>query len=141
MVVFDDDHSGASSDAITSYEVIAGERGPGGALREGQWNVRPVDLRDRRRRAVRLRRPGRPGVQDHVRQVTSPVRPNRHRSTPERPAAKCFVVASLAGNEPRSGGPMIRARRSARASAGDYDEDTKLHFARHVLPRITGSGS
>ena len=35
-----------SGDAITSYEVIAGERGPDGALRQGQWNVRPVDVRE-----------------------------------------------------------------------------------------------
>lgn len=35
-----------SGDAITSSEVIVGERGPDGALREGQWNVRPVDVRE-----------------------------------------------------------------------------------------------
>lgn len=35
-----------SGDAITSYEVIVGERGPDGALRQGQWNARPVDVRE-----------------------------------------------------------------------------------------------
>jgi glucose/arabinose dehydrogenase len=35
-----------SGDAITSSEVIVGERGPDGALRQGQWNVRPVDVRE-----------------------------------------------------------------------------------------------
>lgn len=35
-----------NGDAITSYEVIVGERGPDGALRQGQWNARPVDVRE-----------------------------------------------------------------------------------------------
>ncbi|HEX3765814.1 MAG TPA: hypothetical protein VHW23_44260, partial [Kofleriaceae bacterium] len=35
-----------SGDAVTSYEVIVGERGPDGALRQGQWNARPVDVRE-----------------------------------------------------------------------------------------------
>jgi glucose/arabinose dehydrogenase len=35
-----------SGDAITSFEVIVGERGPDGGLRQGQWNARPVDVRE-----------------------------------------------------------------------------------------------
>ena len=35
-----------SGDAITGSEVIVGERGPDGALRQGEWGVRPVDVRE-----------------------------------------------------------------------------------------------
>ncbi|HEX2691246.1 MAG TPA: PQQ-dependent sugar dehydrogenase [Kofleriaceae bacterium] len=33
-------------DAITSVEPLIGERGPGNVLRQGTWNVRPVDVRE-----------------------------------------------------------------------------------------------
>jgi glucose/arabinose dehydrogenase len=35
-----------SGDTITSVEPIIGERGPDGALRQGQWDARPVDVRE-----------------------------------------------------------------------------------------------
>lgn len=33
-------------DAITGFEPIVGERGPSGALRQGLWGARPVDVRE-----------------------------------------------------------------------------------------------
>jgi glucose/arabinose dehydrogenase len=33
-------------DAITSFEPIVGERGSDNALRQGEWNARPVDVRE-----------------------------------------------------------------------------------------------
>jgi len=33
-------------DAIASFEPILGERGPDNALRQGEWNARPVDVRE-----------------------------------------------------------------------------------------------
>ena len=33
-------------DKITRFEPIIGERGPDGALRQGQWDARPVDVRE-----------------------------------------------------------------------------------------------
>jgi glucose/arabinose dehydrogenase len=35
-----------NGDTITSFEPLLGERGPDGALRQGQWSVRPVDVRE-----------------------------------------------------------------------------------------------
>ena len=35
-----------SGDAITSFEPLVGERGPGNQLRQGQWDARPVDVRE-----------------------------------------------------------------------------------------------
>jgi glucose/arabinose dehydrogenase len=35
-----------NGDAITGFEPIVGERGPDNGLRQGQWNARPVDVRE-----------------------------------------------------------------------------------------------
>ncbi|HEU4733604.1 MAG TPA: PQQ-dependent sugar dehydrogenase, partial [Kofleriaceae bacterium] len=35
-----------NGDTITSFEPILGERGPDGALRQGVWDARPVDVRE-----------------------------------------------------------------------------------------------
>jgi glucose/arabinose dehydrogenase len=35
-----------TGDAITSFEPLVGERGPDNALRQGEWNARPVDVRE-----------------------------------------------------------------------------------------------
>jgi glucose/arabinose dehydrogenase len=35
-----------NGDTITSFEPLLGERGPDGGLRQGQWNARPVDVRE-----------------------------------------------------------------------------------------------
>ncbi|HET7504662.1 MAG TPA: PQQ-dependent sugar dehydrogenase [Kofleriaceae bacterium] len=35
-----------TGDAVTRFEPIVGERGPDGALRQGVWNARPVDVRE-----------------------------------------------------------------------------------------------
>jgi glucose/arabinose dehydrogenase len=35
-----------NGDAIAGFEPLLGERGPDGGLRQGQWSVRPVDIRE-----------------------------------------------------------------------------------------------